>query len=219
MTDVLDDALAALRAETDGASADAGATRSAVLLGAARTRRRRILAARIVLPAAAMLLATSAWAAATGRLPRRIAEIFVEERTETPTERAPEPPKEPATVRGNAFPATSAASTVPGNASPETVPPAAPKPSAPDPEDTAFRRAHEAHFAAHDWNAALASWDAYLAAYPHGRFVPEARYNRAIVLVRLGRRDDARAALQPFADGAFGGYRQSEARQLLDALE
>jgi TolA-binding protein len=166
-----------------------------------------------------VLVAGSAWAAATGRLPRRIAELFVEERTETPHEPAPEPPKRAATAAGNAFPVTSA-SAASGSALPETVPSAvAPPPPAADPEDRAFRRAHEAHFAAHDWTSALAGWDAYLAAYPHGRFVPEARYNRAIALVRLGRRDEARAALQPFADGTFGGYRQSEARQLLDALE
>jgi len=47
--------------------------------------------------------------------------------------------------------------------------------------------------------------------------VLEARYNRAICLVRLGRRAGARAALAPFASGAYGGYRQEDARALLDA--
>jgi hypothetical protein len=38
-------------------------------------------------------------------------------------------------------------------------------------------------------------------------------------LVRLGRRDEARLALQPFAEGAFGDYRKREATRLLDQLE
>jgi hypothetical protein len=66
----------------------------------------------------------------------------------------------------------------------------------------------------------LTAWDAYLAAYPSGRFAVEARYNRAIVLARLHRITEARAALAPFAAGAVeGGYRQREATELLDALE
>jgi len=37
--------------------------------------------------------------------------------------------------------------------------------------------------------------------------------------LRLGRTDEAKAALRPFADGTFGGYRQREAAQLLEAME
>jgi hypothetical protein len=58
-----------------------------------------------------------------------------------------------------------------------------------------------------------------LAAYPSGCFAPEARYNRALVLVRLGRRAEAREALRPFAAGELGGYRQREAKELIDAME
>jgi hypothetical protein len=47
----------------------------------------------------------------------------------------------------------------------------------------------------------------------------EERYNRALSLVRLGRVVDARTALLPFADGSNSGYRQHEARALLDALD
>ena len=50
-----------------------------------------------------------------------------------------------------------------------------------------------------------------------GRFAPEARWNRAIALFKLGRRDEAVAALQPFADGAYGGYRRAEATRLIGA--
>jgi hypothetical protein len=65
----------------------------------------------------------------------------------------------------------------------------------------------------------LRGWDAYLSAAPRGRFAPEARYNRALTLIRLGRRDEAREALRPFAEGAHGDYRRDEAARLIDALD
>lgn len=111
---------------------------------------------------------------------------------------------------------------------PEAVPapPPAPRPVAPPPRRPAapvealYRRAHDLHFHGGEPAAALAAWDAYLAAEPDGRFAVEARYNRALVLVRLGRHGDARAALAPFARGevAPAGYRQAEAEQLVDRL-
>lgn len=85
-------------------------------------------------------------------------------------------------------------------------------------ERHAYEEAHALHFDAHDAAGALTAWDAYLARYPEGRFAPEARYNRALSLVRLGRRDQAIEALHPFAAGAFGTYRAREAQALLDAL-
>jgi hypothetical protein len=91
------------------------------------------------------------------------------------------------------------------------------------PVDPAERRAYDAadrlHFTAHDWPAAIRAWDAYLAAFPRGRYVPEARWNRAIALVRAERRTEAREALEPIAAGSLGGYRQREAASLLSALE
>jgi hypothetical protein len=81
-----------------------------------------------------------------------------------------------------------------------------------------YRRAHRLHFEAHDSAAALLAWDAYLRAAPEGRFAPEARYNRALCLLRLGRGAEAREALAPFAAGRFGDYRQAEAAALLDRL-
>jgi hypothetical protein len=88
------------------------------------------------------------------------------------------------------------------------------------PVETLYREAHELHFHGNDPAAALAAWDRYLAAEPTGRFAVEARYNRALCLVRLGRLDDARTALQPFADGNVepAGYRQSEAQALVDRI-
>jgi hypothetical protein len=46
----------------------------------------------------------------------------------------------------------------------------------------------------------------------------EARYNRAIVLVRLARNEEARRALEPFARGEFGGYRRDDAARLLESV-
>src|SRR5262249_54070504 len=87
-----------------------------------------------------------------------------------------------------------------------------------DAELELYREAHRAHFGGHDSAAALAAWDAYLQKSPKGRFALEARYNRALCLVRLDRKAEARAALEPFARGAFGAYRKREATELLEAL-
>src|SRR5262249_40239952 len=82
--------------------------------------------------------------------------------------------------------------------------------------DKLFEAANRAHFEARDWNAALAGWDRYLAASPNGRFVPEARYNRAIALLRLDRREEAIRELTPFANGKYGTYRQGDAQSLIE---
>jgi TolA-binding protein len=85
-----------------------------------------------------------------------------------------------------------------------------------DAEATAYGRAHRVHFVEDAPGRALAAWDDYLAAYPAGVFAPEARYNRALCLVRLGRLHAAEHALQPFASDARNGYRRAEACLLLD---
>jgi len=60
----------------------------------------------------------------------------------------------------------------------------------------------------------------HVAAEPTGRFSVEARYNRALVMIRLGRYTAARAELMPFARGEVepAGYRQTEAEQLVERL-
>jgi len=84
---------------------------------------------------------------------------------------------------------------------------------------TLYKNAYRLHFINQRYEAALAAWDAYLRAAPAGSLVVEARYNRAIALVRLGRQKEAEAALLPFARGEIGGgYRVREAQQLLEAL-
>lgn len=85
-------------------------------------------------------------------------------------------------------------------------------------EDTHYATAHAAHFEARDWPRALEGWNAYLAAHPSGRFAPEARYNRALCLLRLGQIAKGREALAPFADGREGGYRKTEASKLLETF-
>lgn len=81
-----------------------------------------------------------------------------------------------------------------------------------------YRAAHQAQFSGGDSVRALLLWDRYLAAAPNGALSPEARYNRAITLVRLGRKAEAASALQPFARGDYGGYRKAEATALLEVL-
>ncbi len=88
-----------------------------------------------------------------------------------------------------------------------------------DAESRRFESAHHTHFGGGSPANALAAWDAYLAEYPHGRYEPEARYNRGLALVRLGRLTEARDAIAPFAEGRYGAYRRTEARALVDALE
>jgi TolA-binding protein len=83
-----------------------------------------------------------------------------------------------------------------------------------------YRAAHKAHFQQRDFALALRNWEAYLRQFPSGTFAIEARYNRAMCLLRLGRNDEARRALTPFSRGEIGrGYRQAEATKLLEALE
>jgi TolA-binding protein len=82
-----------------------------------------------------------------------------------------------------------------------------------------YRRGHRAHFKEGKPAEAIEAYDAYLKQQPSGRFAVDARYNRALCLVRLGRYGEAQQALAPFANGEFGGYRKQDARRLLDALQ
>ncbi len=84
-------------------------------------------------------------------------------------------------------------------------------------ELAAYRVAHLAHFRGNDPEAALVAWDHYLAKFPDGRMALDARYDRALVLVKLERWKDAREALASFA-AANSTYRKTEAAKILDAI-
>lgn len=265
LDDDLKAAFRSVRDEYDGTNAESNSTLQRALFRT-RTRERRTRVTRwVVLPIAAVLAASTAWAGMTGKLPAvgSLLESFHTERTpptpplplspqpasslaaaepiaETPpvevasvaapVEPAPEtaPVQEPArpTVApspiATARPSPSigvapAAVDAPAHSS-EPAPVAAPTASAPDPHAALFAEAHRLHFIDRDPARALAAWDRYLVAAPNGRFAPEARYNRALALVRLGRHAEAQAELAAFASGTYGSYRREEAKALLDAL-
>jgi len=222
----LDDALRALREEHDGKSDAAPATRRKLLLAASTRRRRRVVFLKLAWPIAAVLAVSTAWAAGSGRLTRWVDALRTDEHAEhveapppahtlpPPSTSAP-PPSVVASEEEPPPPAPSASSAKVAPAPPKIVD----RDAALDAEDGLYREAHEAHFTKKDPQAALVAWDAYLAKYPNGRFAPEAKYNRALSLVRLGRNDEAKQALRPFAEGKYGGYRQRDAEKLLGALE
>lgn len=81
-----------------------------------------------------------------------------------------------------------------------------------------YRQAHDAQFKAGNHRAALTGYRAYLNEYATGPLSAEASYNAALCEVQLGQNSAARRSLTPFARGAYGPYRQEEARALLEAL-
>ncbi|HKU38394.1 MAG TPA: hypothetical protein VJR89_09615, partial [Polyangiales bacterium] len=91
-----------------------------------------------------------------------------------------------------------------------------PAPSVEPAELALFRRAQRLHLNRDP--RALAAWDDYLRVAEQGALAPEARYNRALCLIRLDRPLEAKQALRPFAEGAYGSFRQNEAKALLEAL-
>jgi len=236
--DALIDAIRAADGGGPGGATDddaelAVATRLRVLRSLAARARSRHQLIGLATAVAILLGGTVSWALATGQVaaiwtpaPEPQPQPQVEPAVAPPRpvrHSAPQPPREPAM-------AIDPRPVQPELQPPEAVPAAPPAPppvTAPRPPrrvaaavEVLYRRAHDLHFHGSDPAAALAAWDAYLAAEPGGRFAVEARYNRALVLVRLGRHGEARAALAPFARGevAPAGYRQAEAEQLVERL-
>lgn len=282
----------------DGTNAESNLTLQRALFRTRARERRRSFARWVVLPAAAVLVASTAWAGVTGRLTPALSVVLESlhaERTppaahdaatasagtprpsnaepaseprvapapasaelapepaaapslavEPPLASAPslasepslasapsraaEPPRKgasaalapPSTASSRSPTATASRAAEPAAAAAPSASvdsaAAAPSASASDPHAALFAEAHRLHFTERDPARALAAWDRYLAVAPDGRFSPEARYNRALALVRLGRHAEATSELAAFARGAYGSYRRDDAQSLLDAL-
>jgi hypothetical protein len=131
----------------------------------------------------------------------------------------PEPPRPVPTKRASsAAPASGSSAAVAAPAEPPRAPTVPAAPATESSEADVYAHAHRLHFDGGDAPAALSAWDEYLSRFPDGRFAPDARYNRAIDLLKLHRVAEARAALQSFADGGFGGYHGDDARKLLRSI-
>jgi len=187
------------------ATSDAAATRARVLDAAGRTAHGPLTPRRVALSIVAGLLVIGTASVAGTTLAqrwRRPAAISIQEPTAAGT-----PPERQGRRRTLVIPPWVAPATD-----------GSPAAGTPDAEAAAYGRAHRTHFGGGPPARALAAWDDYLRLYPRGAFVPEARFNRALCLVRLGRIADAERALRPFSEGQFGSYRRAEAGRLLDWL-
>jgi len=239
MSAPLEDAVRSLRDLTaEGGSKAEGLTRARILAEVRRERQRRLSRWALLVPMAAILVGSAAYAmtgGSAGKSLARLRELFGEPPSDTATvpqkpaglkvsrpEVAPPQPSPSVAVLSSASSAALSAS-----ASPRPGPSVARSAATASDEEARrleqelrlHERAHHAHFVAKDDASALRAWDEYLALPEAGRFVPEARYNRGLCLLRLGRTEEAKGALRAFADGAYGRYRQAEARALLERLE
>lgn len=132
---------------------------------------------------------------------------------------APTPvPPRPVPTKGVSSAAPGSTAVVAAPVAPSSAPAVPAAPATDSSEADVYARAHRLHFDGADTSAALSAWDDYLSRFPDGRFAPDARYNRAIDLLKLHRVAEARAALQSFADGGFGGYHGDDARKLLRSM-
>jgi tetratricopeptide (TPR) repeat protein len=209
----LEEATRALREDGAMAVARKRALRDRVL-GA--PRKRSLRAARWVMPIAAVLAAASVWASVTR-----------EHHVSAPVV-APIAPI--ATIATTAVVApvivTTASVTVIESAPASVAPPVhvAAATNSPPPDDSerralrAYREAERLQFDEKDYARALEAWDRYVPLAGKSPLLVDAKWQRALCLVRLGRSDEARSALEPFAHGDLGAYRQSEAQTILGTL-
>jgi TolA-binding protein len=243
--DALSRATSALRELGEQPDASQRFTRTRVMASLHKRRRTRQSRLYVLVPLAALLIGSTAAGAVSGRLPKAWSVLSA---VVAPANAPASQATSQAVAPKRALPKARAPAASQAEAPPSEPPPSEPSPneappselsqaeapragSAPPPSEkasrvvvddrghTLYRAAHHAHFVDGDAAQALRAWDAYLSHAPGGRFALEARYNRAICLVRLGRHAEARAALEAFAAGTYGSYRQSEARSLLDVLE
>lgn len=220
--DLLGRAVDALRAEVDADDYKLSRETRAKLLQ--RSTPQRLAARRLAWAGAivAFIGVPMAWAAATGRLVPAVDAIA---RAWHGVAADDDGAKAPVVVANEPLAAVQPAvkSAVP-NANTSAPPDESPRTTmrvAADRGQVLFRKAHELHFRGGDPAAAIAAWDKYLAFAPNGAFVLEARYNRALALIRVGRTAEAVTALRPYAEGKVmpQAYRQSEATQLIELLQ
>ncbi len=222
--DLLQKASEALRASAGEADGGRGAETLTRVLHTLRRRERTRRVGRIVVPVAFLLLATSVWAITSGRVPSPLkrdqhrADVGPTARSSratagtTPVLEPLPSPEPPPTVPS---PLPEALPMIPRSRHPVA---AVGREVASTSADDIYGQAHIAHFERGDFAAALSLWDRYLAITPLPPFAVEARFNRAIALLRLGQSDVAAAALRPFVEGDYGSYRRDEARRLLQAI-
>lgn len=247
--DLLSKMTRALAEEHDGATAAPGATRARVVRTLAERKPRRRKWLSIGIPAFVVFGGSTAWAAATGHLPRvveRVVSVLIGEAEEVETVEAKAPAKKPGKWTGSP-PVEEAPAPVPEVApeepleevadAEELAPPtsqAAPSvtknpalseaqvPVLPPEDHTAlltYQAAHRAHFQAGDCASAVTGYRKYLREQPSGTFALEAKYNLAVCLIRQGQSQEAKRLLEPFARGAYGNYRKQKSQELIDALD
>lgn len=242
----LSQALAAYASATPGEALDTDLVRAKVLRSVRAPSRRSLRRYSLALPLAATLAASAAFAASqpavraavTARLETLLGSAPTPQHARSAARKA-EPTRMPSAATGPALPDAAETPVAPIaidqlplalpalsaglDAAPTAgVAPAQSSETSPtnsaDPQLEAYRAAHRTHFDSASPSAALAAWDRYLDDFPAGSFATDARFNRALCLIRLGRQAEARAALTPFANAAAGSYRQAEAAALLHGL-
>ena len=229
--DLLERAASAVRERYDGGSDRAALTEAHVLSAFDRKNRRRNRLPLVAIPLLAAMLATVAWGTVSGNLRARLRAIGGAHPTSKPLtakassasplvskQRLVGPAPEASTQQPMlAAPSLGRSRRTPviAKSGPRQLLTASPSESE---IDALYRAAHHEQFAGGTPAQALLLWDRYLAVAPNGSMSPEARYNRAIALARLGRKGEAATALEPFARGEYGGYRRTEAESLIEVL-
>jgi hypothetical protein len=82
-----------------------------------------------------------------------------------------------------------------------------------------YGRAHHLHFHGGSPGAALRAWTGYLEKFPEGHFLPEARFNRAVCLVRVGDMARAREELSRIVKDSRVDYQRAQAARLMAKLD